>query len=272
MSRGLSGQTLKLSGLGLLALAIGYWFDFLDANLANDGHQSGWLLMALMMILVSFNLRKRLTYPNLVNASSWRALHVHLGFLAIWVFALHLKWQLPNGAFDILLGVLFVATSLLGVLGWLLSRHIPRQLTALGQEVTYELIPGMIRNIRRRADEQALAAMKLDNKSVLPAFYQSQVVDYLLYTGGMLSIFRGANDREIRQSLDALRRYCSVPELTVLEALDQLIAEKAKLDQHRALQGLLKAWLMAHLPLSFLLCLLLVLHVMLAYGYSGGIR
>lgn len=273
MSSSIARQGLTLVGFGLLASAIGYWFDFLDAHLANDGHDSGWLLIALVVFLLAFDLRKRLTYPDLFSASSWRALHAYLGFLAIWVFGLHINWQLPNGGFDILLATLFAATSALGVLGWILSRRIPHQLTALGQEVTYELIPGMIRTIRKRADDQVLTVLKAENNSVLPSFYDTQVAEYLIHIGGILSIFRHPGRyRKIRHSLDALRRYCSVSELSVVDTLEGLIEQKAMLDRHRALQGLLKAWVIAHVPMGFLLAILMVLHVMIAYGYSGGIR
>ena len=55
-----------------------------------------------------------------------------------------------------------------------------------------------------------------------------------------------------------------------LERLSDLVCQKDDLDYHHALQATLKGWLFVHIPLTYSLWILVVLHLVLAYAFTGG--
>jgi len=51
-----------------------------------------------------------------------------------------------------------------------------------------------------------------------------------------------------------------------------LVRQKDGLDYHYALQLVLKGWLFTHIPLTYSLLLLTLVHVVLVFAFSGGAR
>jgi hypothetical protein len=54
--------------------------------------------------------------------------------------------------------------------------------------------------------------------------------------------------------------------------LRELIKAKFDLDYAYTLQSLLKWWLFIHIPLSFVIFVLVFLHIIAAYAFYGGVR
>ena len=83
----------------------------------------------------------------------------------------------------------------------------------------------------------------------------------------------GAGQRAGRQrELRALGRYATPKERDVLSEISERIKVKNDLDYQRAQQGALKGWLFVHIPLTYSLIIAVVPHVLLVYGFHGGIR
>ena len=72
--------------------------------------------------------------------------------------------------------------------------------------------------------------------------------------------------------LEDLRRYLNEPERLKLEQLSQLVRQKDGLDYHYALQTALKLWLFVHLPLTYSLMIFSLVHIVLVFAFSGGVR
>ena len=53
--------------------------------------------------------------------------------------------------------------------------------------------------------------------------------------------------------------------------LRELVIRKDDLDFHFWLQATLKGWLFVHVPLSYCLLILSLLHVVLVYAFGGGL-
>ena len=126
----------------------------------DTAYLTGWVLFAVILMLAFFNLRKRLTYPPLLKAATWLRLHVYLGCLAVLVFAFHTRMQIPTGALEVTLYLLFVTLAASGFVGLYLSRTIPNSLADRGNEVIFERIPRFRRELGERMQALVLAAVE----------------------------------------------------------------------------------------------------------------
>ncbi len=60
------------------AVLLSYYLSLRDTAIG-----SGWVLLAVMLFLASYNLRKKLTYPPLLTSATWLRLHVYVGVASI---------------------------------------------------------------------------------------------------------------------------------------------------------------------------------------------
>ena len=70
--------------------------------------------------------------------------------------------------------------------------------------------------------------------------------------------------------LDNMKRYLDDREMAYAERLRQLVESKDKLDYAYALQTVLKVWLFVHIPATYGLILLALLHLLLVYSFGGA--
>ena len=75
----------------------------------------------------------------------------------------------------------------------------------------------------------------------------------------------------MRGDFDLVRRYLNHDEEKVLDWLFERVHEKNQLDYAYALQATLKGWLFVHVPMTYSMLLLVFVHVILVYAFSGGI-
>ena len=69
--------------------------------------------------------------------------------------------------------------------------------------------------------------------------------------------------------LEALGRYLNDEENAVRSEIADLIKAKSDLDYHYAHQATLKYWLFVHIPVSYSLLIVGILHGLVAYGWGG---
>ena len=74
----------------------------------------------------------------------------------------------------------------------------------------------------------------------------------------------------MRGEMLSLKRYLDDRNRMILEEMLECVSTKDMLDYQYAHQLALKAWLFAHIPLTYSLLLLALVHVMLVYAFSGG--
>ena len=70
--------------------------------------------------------------------------------------------------------------------------------------------------------------------------------------------------------LDNMNRYLDDRELAYSERLRRLVERKDRLDYAYALQTVLKVWLFVHIPVTYGLILLALLHLLLVYSFGGA--
>ncbi|MCB1693076.1 MAG: hypothetical protein KDI19_09940 [Pseudomonadales bacterium] len=234
---------------------------------------SGWTLLSLVIVLTLFNVRKKLTYPPLFKSSTWLQLHVYVGYLAILVFFFHTGARLPRGLFESVLYALFLLLALSGIVGLYLSRSVPNSLADRGSEVIFERIPRFRRELSDRAKALVLQSIEKHGSSILSDFYSMRLADFMSRPQHLgAHLIRSERPRQqILHDLEALDRYLSESEREIARELTSLIGQKDDLDFHYTRQGILKLWLFAHIPLTYMLLIFLVAHVVLVYAFAGTI-
>ncbi len=275
MLRPLQLRRAVLSVLTLAAsLALAFQYPRLEAALPHLVYLTGWVLLALCLFLTAYNARKKLAFLPLVSSRVWLQLHAYAGLFTGVLFLFHLRFAVPTGLFNLVLAALFLAVTFSGIVGWWLSRAIPRRLTTAGGEVPYERIPIVRRDLRLRAEQTVLASIPEAKASTLADFYTRELAPAFAGRPAILPHLIGSraglNDR--LAALAEAGRYLGPAEQTRAETLAELIRARHILDFHYVNQLLLKTWLFTHVPLTYGLLLFTAAHVLLVYSFSGGAR
>jgi hypothetical protein len=258
---------LILVTLLLTPFAIGYSVAFADVTSI-----SGWLLLCMVVFLAAFNVRKKLTYPPLMKASTWLQMHVYIGVLTAVVFFFHTGARLPTGALDITLYCLFIVVLITGVIGLYLTRTIPGSLSNRGNEVIFERIPAFMRETREKAKQLVLDSIVASDDGILAELHGSYLAHFFSGPRNILRhILRSdRTSRRIRHEIAESQRYLSEGDKELAGQLIDLVKLKDDLDFHYARQGLLKLWLFVHIPITVMLLIFLAAHVVLVYAFNGG--
>ena len=246
-------------------------------ELPNYAYLSGWVLMAVMILLALYNMRKRLPFLSLGSSEAWLQVHVYAGFFAVVLFLIHLNFRMPTGWFESTLAWLYLLVTGSGIVGLFFSRVLPRRLATRGGEVIYEKIPALRHALRQEAEALALtggASPAAPHSSVIADFYLQNLHEFFrgpkYFWPHLLDSRRPLN--ALMRELDDVRRYLNETERATLQKLGDLVRRKDGLDYHHALQATLKLWLFVHLPLTYSLMIFSVLHVIIVFAFSGGSR
>ncbi len=231
---------------------------------------TGWWLFGLMIFLALFNVRKRLSMIPLGNASTWLLLHAVGGILVLAVYWLHTRNLWPVGSYEQLLAVLFYATVFTGVIGYAMQRFYPKRLTQTGIEIIYERIPKEISDLRDRAEELVLECTEKTESDTLGRHYVDSLMWFFrrprFFGNHVVGSQRGTH--WLRQQDAAVRRYLNSDEQTYLDRLTALAQYKNSIDVHYALQGVMKRWLLFHVPITAGLLALSVWHLLIVHIYA----
>ena len=253
-------------------LLVGY-FVFRE-TLHDTSFASGYLLTGVVLFLTALHARKQIPSPPLGTAATWVRLHLVAGWLSVLLFAIHLRVRIPDGILEGVLALLFVFTAASGIVGHLLNRRFSRRLASLEIEVIYEDIPAQIVQLQERSDQIAVTWSERDEQQGLADFHQHRVAGFLRGSQRFLRHLLGDRGASLRltQEMKSKSRYLDLDSQSVLEELIQIVRTKDDLDHHRALQGTLKYWLFLHIPATYAMWAVLVVHIVLAHLYHGGVR
>jgi len=234
---------------------------------------SGWILLAVMLFLASYNLRKKLTYPPLLSSATWLRLHVYVGVGSIVAFLWHIGWRMPNGLFEGALAAVYVGVAASGLVGLALSRLIPGRLTVRGEEVLFERIPMYRRQLRERAEVVIVESASESGTTTLSDFYARRLADFFYGPRhGWHHVVQSTHVMtKMKTELQSLERYLNDREREALRELTELVEAKDGLDYHHTMQGVLKGWLFVHIPLTYLLLVLTAAHVIIVHAFVGAL-
>ncbi len=263
-------RVLGYMGLAaLLFLVTWVWTLQIESTLENPAMANGWILFGIMAFLALFSARKRLPFLPLAPASFWFQLHSIGGFLVLFLFWLHTDGVGAKGLYGQVLTALFYITSLSGILGLVIEKVYPRQLTCSGVEVIYERIPGEIAEIREEVESQVLKCTDETGSSTLAEHYLETLRWYFQKPRFFLSNILGSHLSQhwVRQQCMILERFLNEKERQYLDRVFTLAEKKRKIDFHYALQTVLKTWLLVHIPLAGAVTAMVLWHLILIFVF-----
>lgn len=277
----LTRQTIQ--GLLIVAISSGlFWLVWIYASgLRDPRYLDGWMLAAGMGLQLYFHIARKRGSLTPRSAMRWRKLHIFLGYVLIAVFILHSDFSLPDTAFEWALWAGFVVVALSGIFGAYLAWSLQTK-RRIDESLGYDRIPARRAELAR--DVQAVVAEPHPAAAdiALPAPpYDAWIGD--LYAGHLRDFFQGQRNatahligsqrplKHLTDEIDGLSRYVDQQGQEKLAAIKALVIEKDRLDFARVYLGLTRAWLLVHVPVTYMLIVLSVLHVLIVYAYSSGL-
>ena len=256
----------------LAVLGLAYWaFDrALKIGLRQAEVVSGISLLALVVFLALFNMRKKLPFLPLFKVSTWLQCHVYAGWLSLALFFIHVGWRVPTGGLEIVLASVFLAVAISGVAGLALSRWIPPRLTLHGENIIFERIPALRRSVQKEVEDLVIGSVGATASSTIADFYEGTLRSFFERPRALLPHLIGHTRllHGVLARIDALDRYLNDEERKIMVQIAELARVKDNLDFQLAAQGLLKLWLFVHVPLTGVLIIVAVVHGWLAFSFS----
>jgi hypothetical protein len=249
-------------------------YSVYGATLLSGQKRSGWTLFIIILLLAAYGLRKRLAFLPIGNASSWLRFHYSLGLLGVLFFLCHLRFSPPSGYFETTLAGVFVLVTLSGIFGLFISRLFPRKISLRGPEVLFERIPRYSRAIQEKIETLVVEAVKESESDVLASWYRERLVLFLTAEARVWPhLMESRRDLlRLKNEIDALRATVTRTEGRALELIEELIEQKDSLNHAYAHQLILKYWPFLHVPLTWALIILSLVHVVVIYSFSGGLE
>lgn len=281
-----AGPIVKRAAQGLLfaASAVGlFWLVTLYGNGLRDArYLDGWVLAGGMLLQLAFHISLKVSRLSPKAAKRFRALHIQIGYVLVVVFALHSDFSLPDTAFEWVIWVGFVLVTVTGILGTYLA-WVLRGMGRADESIGYERIPlrraELARDLRVIIDDGSPYTGSLDLPALphdawISGLYDSHLRDYF---GGrrnyMAHLFGSRRSlTRVLDEIDDLSRYVDLRAQGKLAAIKQLVIEKHQLDGISVHLGLTRAWLMVHVPVTHVLVVLTIAHVLVVYAFSSGSR
>ncbi|MCF6287256.1 MAG: hypothetical protein L3K26_19050, partial [Candidatus Hydrogenedentes bacterium] len=216
---------------------------------------SGWVLLLSIFGLALYNVRKKLPFLPLGSSAAWLQLHIYVGQVTLALFAVHVRWRIPNGLLEGVLAILYLLVFTSGVLGLFITRLFPRRMTARGGEVIYETIPAMRRQVHEKVEKLVSEGLQETNSTAVAEIYLEHLKTYFDRAQGFWSHLFHTRRRQqkLLQELQWKMRYLSDAEKQTLQQIIECVHSKESLDYHDAHQSTLKYWLFLHLPLTYAL-------------------
>ena len=249
---------------------LGVYTHLANLQLERSEFITGYSLFALMIALALFNARKKLAMVPLIRSSYWLAIHVVGGAASVVLFFIHTGSIWPSGCYEQALALLFYLVSVSGIIGYAMQRINPRRLVQTDLEIIYERIPAELSEIREKAEAVILACTQETGSNTLARHYMETLSWYFRRPRFIYNNAFGGKAAEhwLRLQYRTVSRYLNDNEREYLDHINDLAEMKAKIDVHYACQGMMKGWLLVHLPLAAAVLGLMFWHVIVVNVYA----
>ncbi len=268
----LSRRLWNFAITGLLAVALVSVTVVYDISLRDPSFLTGWLLAGGIAFLAIYNTRKKLPFLPLGRSAVWLQAHIYVGLLVVLVFLLHTSFAVPNGPVEVSLWVLFVAVAGSGLIGIALSRALARFLHLRGERVIFERIPVFRARLAEEVRDLAQKSVSDIASTTIAQYYATRLHDYFRGPQHFFAHLRRSEDPLLRmqREIKSLERYLDERGKDILAEIESRVVAKNNLDFQYALQLVLKLWLFVHIPLTYGLILIAVVHMVLVFAFSAG--
>jgi hypothetical protein len=281
---GSGGYLTRLTVQGLLIAAISgglLWLVWIYGNgLRDPRYLDGWVLACGMGLQLYFHIAIKRGTLSPKSAMRWRKMHIFLGYLLIAAFISHSDFSLPDTGFEWALWTGFVLVTLSGIFGAYLAWSLKTK-GHVDEGVTYDRIPTLRAELARDVQAAVAETDPAAAAIALPGLpHNAWIID--LYTTHLWDFFKGPRNftahligsqrplKRLTDEIDNLSRYVDQQSQEKLAAIKLLVIEKDRLDFARVYLSLTKSWLFVHVPVTYALVVLTVLHVLVVYAFSSG--
>ena len=283
-SPGSAGYLIRQTVQGLLIAAISgglFWLVWIYGNgLRDPRYLDGWVLAGGMGVQLYFHIAIKAAGLSPKSAMRWRKIHIFLGYLLIAAFISHSDFSLPDTGFEWALWTGFVLVTLSGIFGTYLAWSLKAK-GRIDEGVSYDRIPALRAELARDVHAAVAETDPAAAQIALPGLpHDAWIMD--LYTNHLRDFFQGPRNftahligsqrplKRLTDEIDNLSRYVDQQSQEKLAAIKNLVVEKDRLDFARVYLGLTKGWLFVHVPVTYGLIVLTVLHVLVVYAFSSG--
>jgi hypothetical protein len=271
-----------LLALSLAALAGGLlWLVWIYGNgLRDPRYFDGWLLAAGMGVQIAFHIATKSERLSPRSAARWRKLHIFLGFLLIAAFASHVHFSLPDTGFEWALATGFVLVALSGWFGVYLAWSL-RARGGSDERLGGDRIATRRAELAREVEAAVARTDPAASRIALPTPpYDAWIAD--LYVSHLRDFFAGPRNlaahlvgsrrpvKRLTDEIDDLSHHVDQWSREKLAAMKSLVVEKDRLDASLVHHALAEGWLLVHVPVTYALTVLAVLHVVVVYAFSSG--
>jgi hypothetical protein len=275
----LKGPIVQVALIGA-ASGLLFWLVWLYGNGLRDArYLDGWVLAAGMCLQIYFHVAVRSARLSPKALLRWRTVHILAGYAVIAAFLSHTTFTLPDTGLEWALWVGFAGVALSGVFGTYLAWSLKSK-HGIDAGFSFERIPVRRDELAREAHAAVTRIDAPADHLALPATpYDAWILD--LYAHHLRDFFQGPSHfaahligsqravKRLTDEIDTLSRFVDPERQEKLAALKELVSEKDRLDFARVYLGMTKGWLLVHVPLTYGLIVLSVLHVFVVYAYSS---
>jgi hypothetical protein len=280
----LAGYLLSrtVQGLSIAAMAGGlFWLVWIYGNgLRDPRYLDGWVLAGGMAMQVSFHIAKSAGLSP-KSATRWRKVHIFAGYLVIAAFISHSDYTLPDTGFEWALWMGFVLVTLSGIFGTYLAWS-QRTKGRIDEGVSYDRIPALRAELElaflgavAETDPSAAAIdlPRLPHDAWITELYTTHLGDFFQGPRNFTAHLIGSQRplKRLTDAIDNLSHYVDQQSQTKLAYIRNLVVEKDRLDFARVSLGLTRGWLFVHVPVTYALIVLTVLHILVVYSFSSGV-
>jgi hypothetical protein len=279
-----AGYLIRPTVQSLLIAAISgglFWLVWIYGNgLRDPRYLDGWVLAGGMSVQLYFHIAIKTASLSPKSAMRWRKIHIFLGYLLVAAFISHSDFSLPDTGFEWALWTGFVLVTLSGIFGTYLAWSLKAK-GRIDESVSYDRIPALRAELARDVDAAVAETDLASTQIALPGLpHDTWIID--LYTSHLRDFFRGPRNftahligsqrplKRLTDEIDDLSRYVDQQNRQKLAAIKNLVVEKDRLDFAAVYLGLTRGWLFVHVPVTYGLIVLTVLHVVVVYAFSSG--
>lgn len=281
--RGAGRPSTEALLVALIAILSGglFWLVWIYGNGLRDArYLDGWVLAGGMGLQICFHIAVKTggLSPKAMAAS--RTVHIVIGLLLIAAFVSHASMSLPDTVFEWALWSFFVLVTMSGVFGTALAQS-RRAKYRIDPGLDPQLIDSRRQELARSVEATVARQDTAATINILPALpYDAWIQD--LYTNQLREFLQGPRNTaahvvgsqrpidRLTGEIDGLSRYVDQNAQDKLAAIKQLVIEKDRLDYAQVYFALSKGWLLIHVPATYALVVLAVLHVVIVYAFSSG--
>jgi hypothetical protein len=280
-ARYLTSYTIQAIVIAALSCGL-FWLVWIYGNgLRDPRYLDGWVLAIGMSLQLGLHIALKTASLSPKFAKALKKIHIFCGYLLIAVFISHSDVSFPDTGLEWALWTCFVLVTLSGIYGMYLSWSLQAK-RGVDRSVSYDRVSARRSELALQIHAVVTQTYTAEAAIGLPAPpYDAWIMDF--YTNHLRDFFDGQRNvgahligshrqlKRLTDEIDNLSRYVDEQRRQRLEAIKTLVIEKDGLDFSSVHLGLSKGWLFVHVPVTYALIVLTVLHVVVAYAFSSRV-